>query len=93
MPSLVDLDDETGELPLGVPAGAAHGPLDVALATVSRSPDVRFDPQAVAAAALQVSSHVGPPRGAYCVVYRIEDERACVAVLALDHRTDVYHRR
>ena len=32
-------------------------------------------------------------RGAYRVVYEIDDEQHAVVVLRIDHRTDVYRRR
>jgi len=32
-------------------------------------------------------------RGAYRVVYEIDDERRCVTVLRIDHRADVYRAR
>lgn len=32
-------------------------------------------------------------RGAYRVVYRIDDERRTVVILAIEHRADVYRRR
>ena len=32
-------------------------------------------------------------RGAYCVIYEIDDERHAVVVLRVDHRADVYRSR
>jgi mRNA interferase RelE/StbE len=41
---------------------------------------------------LELEGYLGARRGAYRVVYRIEDERI-VRVLRIDHRADIYRSR
>src|SRR5439155_8910542 len=50
-------DDEPGQLPLGLALRPAYGSLDVALAAIGGAADEDLQPQGVAAALLQVSSH------------------------------------
>nr|WP_241834611.1 type II toxin-antitoxin system RelE/ParE family toxin [Pseudofrankia asymbiotica] len=39
----------------------------------------------------ELSGHHSARRGAYRVVYRIDDRARTVRVVRIDHRSDVYH--
>jgi mRNA-degrading endonuclease RelE of RelBE toxin-antitoxin system len=41
---------------------------------------------------LELEGYLGGRRGAYRIVYRVEDERF-VRVVRIDHRADIYRRR
>lgn len=43
--------------------------------------------------ARELSEHLSARRGAYRVVYRIDDDARVVHVVRIDHRADVYHAR
>ncbi len=41
----------------------------------------------------QLSGYYSARRGAYRVIYRIEDDARVIEVVHIDHRAGVYHRR
>jgi len=55
--TLVDLDEQTGQRPIGIASCSGDGPLDVALPAGAVPSGVRLDPPALLASLLDVSSH------------------------------------
>ena len=55
---------------------------------------LRDNPQRVGKAlGLELSGYCSARRGAYRVIYRIEEQKRVVRVVRIDHRSDVYHPR